>query len=71
MAPTLLQKAKKTATKTYRKSNFSNEHIELAIAWAKDEVTFSQCKVVLNCKGGNDTYIQLLRILKQYVKNLK
>ncbi len=66
---TLLQKAKETITRSPKKTAYSKEHIELAIAWAKDEITVAQCQSVLKSKNGGAIYSTLLYILKQHVKN--
>lgn len=64
---TLLQKAKETSVRS-PKNKYTKEHIELAIAWANDEITVTQCQAALNSKNGSSVYHSLLYILKQHVR---
>lgn len=61
---TLLQKAK-SITHT-RKTNITEEEIELSIAWMTDEVTFSQVMKVLDSNSGPTYGILALSIREAY-----
>lgn len=70
---TLLQKAKNSSVmKAKRYPNITKEHIDLALAWAKDEIRMTQVADVLGMKKANGTnnisvYIFLSKALKCYV----
>ena len=58
--PTLLEKAKSVKMKYGRSTNWmTDQHIELAIAWAKDEITPSQANIAMGRKvnNGNILYV--------------
>lgn len=55
MPKTLLQKARATTGRTHRWPEPTEQEIELAFAWASDEVTASQCAVALGYQR-NQTY---------------
>jgi len=55
MAKTLLKKAKASPGRTHHAPEPTKEEIELAFAWASDEVTASQCAVAMGYKR-NQTY---------------
>ena len=66
--PTLLEKARASkAVGTHKRA--TTEHIELAIAWANDEVSYSQVSDALTGKrtGGN-SYLLLARALREAVQ---
>lgn len=70
---TLLQKAKKSSSlKKKEYHNITKEHIELALAWANDEIRMTQVADALGLKNPNGTnnisiYIFLSKALKCYV----
>lgn len=65
MSKTLLQKAKETKHKRIRE--ITKEHIDLALAWASDEITYTQAQAAMNEQGtGSHTYIILARALKSH-----
>ena len=66
---TLLQKAKAVTTRTAMR-RVTEEEIELAVAWAKGEISYSQAMVALN---GNDKsqvpiYSRLAIALRDYIQ---
>jgi len=48
--------------------NVTPEKIELAVAWANDEVSLTQVKEVLQLSSYNDTYRNIAFILKEHSK---
>ena len=64
----LLAKAKKIKTQTPDK--LTEEHIELALAWAHDEVTLKQVSDALGDKDSK-TYITLARSFRKYFREQK
>ena len=50
---TLLQKAKEVKGGRNKFPKVSDEEIEIAVAWMKSEITFTQLKGVINKKGSN------------------
>ena len=47
------------------------DHVELAVAWAKDEVKLAEVSKILGYEhSSNQSYILLARSLKQYVKGI-
>lgn len=61
-AGSLVERAKK-ATKR-RNFEITQDVIDLALAWQKDEVTITQCEKVLGVKEHNKIYAILARALK-------
>lgn len=64
---TLLEKAKSSAT-TKTGKTYSEEEMELALAWMRGEIGITQvCKALgkINLQG-SDTYLFLARALRQY-----
>lgn len=46
------------------------EHVELALAWAKDEVKLAEVSRILgHGKSSNQSYILLARALRKHVEN--
>lgn len=66
---TLLEKAKKS--KSGSRIKVTPEKIALAIAWARDEVTITQCTKAIGIKHGAGTYSLLAIALKAAVINGK
>ncbi|MHC1728032.1 MAG: hypothetical protein AB9866_18860 [Syntrophobacteraceae bacterium] len=67
---TLLEKAKKQKC-CFKKITATDEEIELAIAWIKGEVTFSQVKSVLDFSQSMSAYIRMAIALRTaYQKNI-
>ena len=65
----LLDKAR--AIKTRKPRVVTEEERELALGWAKDEVTVTQVKELLNDKGTGNVYIFLALALKSYIQHQK
>lgn len=67
MEKTLLQKAKEVAVfhKQFKKT--TDEDIELALAWVKDEIKTSQITKVFSYKNQNQTKTFLADTLKFYL----
>lgn len=67
----LLEKAKAVKAIKAKGTDITADLIGLAIAWAKDEVTFTQVNVAIN--GSKDStmssYIHLSRALRQAIRN--
>jgi len=66
---TLLQKAKKVKMR-HRKIIVTDEHIELALAWVKDDITLTQVNLALNKPRdtGNTLYALAVYIREAYRK---
>ena len=74
----LLEEAKKTNMKRSDPTKITKEHIDLALAWARGEVTHGQvAKALAKKKGVGDTYrgmaiyITLARALREYINKKK
>lgn len=67
---TLLEIAKARTPKERRNMDITDQHIELAIAWAKDEITYSQVLAALfgNNKGTMQAYVVLARALREGIR---
>lgn len=68
MANTLLDKAKKA--KNRKKILIDSDVLELALAWANDEITVSQASTAIGLKPAS-VYIILARSLKKIIQNQK
>lgn len=67
---TLLERAKGVSTK--RKNLATPEVVELAVAWANDEVTLSQVMAAMPGKSsGSSVYSALANGLKIHFQNIK
>lgn len=70
----LLEKAKKVKAKRSKPREITKEHVELALAWAREEITHTQ---VARALGGDETYrglaiyVTLARSLKKYIRSLE
>jgi len=64
MAKTLLEQAKKHGAQV---QDINKEEINLAIAWAKDEVTLAQVGITLDIASAS-TYLFLARALREAVR---
>lgn len=66
---TLLEKAKTTPTRQRRKDmEITDQHIELSIAWAKEEINYAQVLRALFGTGSTSTmqaYVILARSLRK------
>lgn len=68
----LLEVAKSAPIKRFNKIIVSKEDIELAVAWARSEITTEQVSHAKGFKKQNgSTYNYLLRCLKNYVSTQK
>lgn len=66
--PTLTEKAKESPKiKVYK---ITSEIVELALAWANDEVSITQVKKVLKVSENNKAYSILARALKEKIKKI-
>ncbi len=64
--PTLTEKAKEAdKRKTYK---ITPQIVDLAVAWAHDEVSIGRIKTVLNVHENNKVYAILARALKEHLK---
>lgn len=63
---TLLQKAK-VLQLSGKNKQISGEQVEVAVAWAKGEITYSQAQSVLSASKTISVYPQLARALKIYL----
>lgn len=63
----LLKKAIKVGRKNNTTINITDEHIELALGWARGEVSYSQIKAVLGLVGPSTVYSFLASSLKKHI----
>ena len=64
-----IAKEHKLVWKSGKAKEITSEHIELALAWAKDEVTLTQVEVALYGKvGGMNSYVDLARSLREAIR---
>lgn len=68
---TLLEIAKKTTRRKNANTPIDNEVIELAVAWAKNEISISQVCAAIGAQNTQTAYNKLLNALKAYVASLK
>ena len=59
---TLLEKAKKIQTNRQQKIKITDEHIELAFGWLRDEITSKQINVVLDREKNSGNVLYLIAI---------
>ena len=64
----LLSKAKSYTPKRAGRVAPNNEEVEIAVAWAKGEVTSSQ---VAHAYGKNSVGNKILNSLREYVRNIE
>ena len=64
----LLNKAKEVKNVKGDFTSINDEHIELALAWVKDEVTITQINKALS-KTSTASYSILARALKKHLNN--
>jgi hypothetical protein len=70
MKRSLLTKAKSRPSKRYKRTAVTREQLELALAWAHDEISYVQVQHALGIKTpGSNTYVLLARALRAYVRN--
>ena len=62
---TLLEKAKQYKFRDGRSSSVSDEAVELALAWAMDEIQLRQVGSVLSSKSNAGTYSFLAQALRE------
>lgn len=65
----LLEQAKKVGRKNNKTQDITNEHIELALAWARGEVSYSQIKKVLKLTAPSTIYSFLAYSLQKHIVN--
>lgn len=64
----LLAKAQMSPVKTYKKTNLSSDLLELAVAWAHEEITITQVAYALDKKDVASAYSVMARALAEHVK---
>lgn len=67
----LLDKAKSIKRKNTVGEKINNEHIELALAWADDEIGIRQIQKALGLGSPTAVYSFLAISLKKYIETLK
>lgn len=67
----LLEKAKKVGRKNNTTKDITDEHVELALAWARGEVSYSQIKKVLGLTVPSTIYSFLAFSLRKHIENEK
>ena len=67
MTNPLIEKAKSVKISP-RKLNYSDNHIELAVAWAKSEVNLKQCKKAIGEKYSANMYTFFAIALREAVR---
>jgi len=69
---TLLQKALSTKLR-HPKHEITSEVVELALAWARDQVSYVQVQEALTGKrlGGMTAYVALARGLREHIQNIE
>lgn len=73
MAKSLLQKAKSYEVgKRERKDDFSSEEVELALAWANNEIPISGVAYALDLQKSHraSVYVFLARCLRKHYQNI-
>ena len=67
---TLLDNAKSHTKKSKRNMDITEQHMELAIAWAKDEINYAQTLHALfgDRKGTMQAYVMLARSLREAIR---
>lgn len=65
MTNSLIKQAKQN--KKQKRNIIKKEHIELALAWANDEIGISGIARVLNKKSSGATYVFLALALREYI----
>ena len=69
---TLLEKAKSARVRLHSSRKITNQHIALALAWAKGEVSYVQAQEALTGKrGGMTAYVMLARALRDHINSKK
>ena len=67
----LLEKAKKVGRKNNTTRDITDEHVELALAWARGEISYSQIKNVLGLTAPSTIYSFLAFSLQKYIQTSK
>lgn len=68
---TLLEKAKGYKVRSNTTKPVTEEMIELALAWAKDEISIPQARKALGAPSGGQIYHFFALTLKAYISNKK
>lgn len=68
---TLLEKAKQSALGNKKHKVISNESIELAVAWASGEISFTQLMFAAELRSTSATYCFIARAFEAYVRSSK
>lgn len=63
---TLLQKARQVKSRLVYRTNITDEEVELAVAWAKGEISFKQVREVLGI-AHTTCYAWLAVRLREYI----
>ena len=67
----LLSKAKAVEITHGNKSSYTDEEIELAMAWVRGEISLGQLHTVKKFKSSNQAYVFVARALRQEMMNGK
>ena len=67
----LLEKATKIGRKNNTTQNITEEHIELALGWARGDVSYSQIKAVLGLTVPSTIYSFLAFSLRKHLEKQK
>lgn len=64
---TLVEKAKEIKRKS-KTEELNKDQIELAVAWAKNEISMTSVSKVLDIKNNSNVYTFLALALRQYIQ---
>lgn len=65
----LLEQAKEVGRTSKIKAVYTDEHVDLALAWAKGDVSLSQVGAVLKITGTNAVYCMLALCLQRHIQS--
>lgn len=73
MGTSLLEKAKRIGRANFQVKPITQEHIDLALAWCRDEIGLRQVAVALGFpnRQTSSAYVTLARALKHHVRSKK
>lgn len=61
----LLEKAKQIPAKSRKSNAFTEEELDLVLAWINDEIGLHQMQKALNLSSGNGAYLFIARACRQ------
>ena len=67
--PSLLDKARAIGRRSTVREKISDDDINLALAWARGEVTITQTFMAWEMKTSGAAYVKLSHALAQYIRN--